>query len=295
MAPTTVAGVVDPTVPTSGPPVVTLVDVEPARAAVDSGATIGRQWTASALLAWVIDLDGDPDAPEQTTNMAPIGQADVGAQLPAELAATAFDLATAAGRPPVGLGTDEILAIAGLVGDPAGVEECDAEPPANVVCASPTTFSNTARMSAYDVFDHGTGVGSVEVINDATGAWRIATWTASASAPAPTAAAPPATTAERATVTCSTPNEPPHRFPIQRGDSGSDVRQIQELLILNGFDVGSSGADGHFGPATEAALRAFHSSGLTVGQTGARAGAACMEDFYVLIQNTESEGEDPNK
>ena len=292
-ATTAVPATVATTAPVPGSAVVTVVDIGAARAAVDSGATIGRQWTATALLAWTIDLDGDAGAPQDTTNMAPGGVAVVGDQLPAELAGAAFELATAAGRPPVGLGTEPILAVAGLVGDPAGVEACDAEPPANIVCASLTSFSNTARAWEYAVYDHADAAGTVEVTTDVTGAWQIATWIPAA--PPVPVTVPRTVASTRPTVVCDLPNEPPYHFPIQRGDSGPDVRAIQELLILNGFDVGASGADGHFGPATEAALRAYHGSGMTVGRAGARAGAACMEDLYVLTQLTESEGEDPNQ
>ncbi len=42
--------------------------------------------------------------------------------------------------------------------------------------------------------------------------------------------------------------------------TGDDVREAQMLLIAHGFDVGSSGADGIFGPATDAAVRAFQSA-----------------------------------
>lgn len=39
--------------------------------------------------------------------------------------------------------------------------------------------------------------------------------------------------------------------------TGDDVREAQMLLIAHGFDVGSSGADGIFGPATDEAVRSF--------------------------------------
>ena len=44
---------------------------------------------------------------------------------------------------------------------------------------------------------------------------------------------------------------------LKRGIKGYQVRVLQVLLILNGCGVGSSGADGDFGPATDAAVRKF--------------------------------------
>lgn len=47
------------------------------------------------------------------------------------------------------------------------------------------------------------------------------------------------------------------------GDSGKRVSQVQCMLIARGYDVGGSGADGEFGPGTEAAVSRFQSaSGL---------------------------------
>ena len=50
---------------------------------------------------------------------------------------------------------------------------------------------------------------------------------------------------------------------LQRGDGGKDsplrgyVKSLQQLLIAKGYDCGPDGADGDFGPATEAAVLAF--------------------------------------
>lgn len=46
---------------------------------------------------------------------------------------------------------------------------------------------------------------------------------------------------------------------LRRGDRGRCVRAMQAVLIANGCDCGPDGADGDFGPATEAALLRFQS------------------------------------
>ncbi len=50
-----------------------------------------------------------------------------------------------------------------------------------------------------------------------------------------------------------------------KGDSGSEVKTLQENLIRLGYSCGSAGADGEFGTNTDAAVRAFQKdNGLTV-------------------------------
>ncbi|MEC3882631.1 N-acetylmuramoyl-L-alanine amidase [Halobacillus sp. HZG1] len=44
---------------------------------------------------------------------------------------------------------------------------------------------------------------------------------------------------------------------LERGDSGAQVKQLQEDLLFLGYDLGGYGADGSFGPATEKALKQF--------------------------------------
>lgn len=55
---------------------------------------------------------------------------------------------------------------------------------------------------------------------------------------------------ERVTVTGELPV-------LARGDKGLSVLAVQGVLIARGFKCGSWGADGDFGPATEAALKSF--------------------------------------
>ena len=44
---------------------------------------------------------------------------------------------------------------------------------------------------------------------------------------------------------------------LSKGMEGNDVKTLQAALIANGFSCGTSGADGDFGSATDAALRKF--------------------------------------
>lgn len=44
---------------------------------------------------------------------------------------------------------------------------------------------------------------------------------------------------------------------IRQGDRGEDVKKMQEILIRDGFNVGSTGADGIFGKNTKAAVVDF--------------------------------------
>ena len=62
----------------------------------------------------------------------------------------------------------------------------------------------------------------------------------------------------------------------QLGDRGQRVVQVQCMLTKRGYSVGSSGVDGDFGKATDAAVRSFQSDkGLEVdGQVGANTWAA---------------------
>ncbi|MEU1817059.1 peptidoglycan-binding domain-containing protein [Streptomyces roseifaciens] len=45
-----------------------------------------------------------------------------------------------------------------------------------------------------------------------------------------------------------------------RGDTGAKVKELQALLIFHGYSVGSSGVDGSFGAATEAAVKRFQAA-----------------------------------
>lgn len=52
---------------------------------------------------------------------------------------------------------------------------------------------------------------------------------------------------------------------VTKAQYGTQIKLLQFLLILNGFDCGRWGADGSFGGATDAALRSFQRArGLTI-------------------------------
>lgn len=67
---------------------------------------------------------------------------------------------------------------------------------------------------------------------------------------------------------------------LKKGCTGSDVRALQETLISLGYSCGRYGADGEFGSATEAAVRAYQEArGLEAdGLVGAKTKAALMTD-----------------
>ena len=66
---------------------------------------------------------------------------------------------------------------------------------------------------------------------------------------------------------------------LKRGMSGEDVRDLQMYLMKLGYSVGSSGADGEYGPATESAVKAFQvAHGLDAdGEYGPLSHAALMQ------------------
>lgn len=71
---------------------------------------------------------------------------------------------------------------------------------------------------------------------------------------------------------------------LQNGDVGSDVEELQRLLIEAGYSCGSYGIDGDFGDATEMAVRKFQTDhNLTVdGIVGAQTLAALKSNATVI-------------
>ena len=57
------------------------------------------------------------------------------------------------------------------------------------------------------------------------------------------------------------------RRTLQRGMIGADVTELQGMLLQLGYDLGSYGVDGDFGPATESAVRAMQVN-LSLDETG---------------------------
>ena len=87
---------------------------------------------------------------------------------------------------------------------------------------------------------------------------------------------------------------------LKKGSSGDDVARLQTRLTAAGFDAG--GADGVFGPNTEAALEAFQeANGLVVdGIAGpatngklAELQAAALEKLSNIAVDEEGDGPAP--
>lgn len=57
-------------------------------------------------------------------------------------------------------------------------------------------------------------------------------------------------------MTPSTPEEPAKKT-LRKGDKGEEVRELQQLLIDRGYDLGKWGADGSYGSQTEKAVKQF--------------------------------------
>lgn len=57
------------------------------------------------------------------------------------------------------------------------------------------------------------------------------------------------------------------RRTLQRGMEGADVRELQGMLLQMGYDLGTYGIDGDFGPATEEAVKALQAN-LGLAETG---------------------------
>lgn len=82
---------------------------------------------------------------------------------------------------------------------------------------------------------------------------------------------------------------------LKKGDAGADVKDLQSDLISLGFDCGSYGADGEFGSATLAAVKAFQTAnGLTADgiageKTLKKLEELLKEDGDLPEENTEHE------
>ena len=65
---------------------------------------------------------------------------------------------------------------------------------------------------------------------------------------------------------------------LQNGSTGEAVRKLQNSLVSAGYNVGSTGADGIYGPATQRAVRQYQKDmGL---QVDGIAGAQTLGKLY---------------
>ena len=80
---------------------------------------------------------------------------------------------------------------------------------------------------------------------------------------------------------------------LRNGCEGEDVRQLQAGLIRLGYDLGRWGADGDFGDATEAAVRAFQrNQGLSVDGIAGPKTVAAMEKALAAVEKAAGEAMD---
>lgn len=77
---------------------------------------------------------------------------------------------------------------------------------------------------------------------------------------------------------------------LKVGSSGDDVTRLQKRLAASGFDAG--GADGVFGPKTEAALKAFQEkAGIAAdGIAGPQTNAALAEAQMAGLEKLSKQG-----
>lgn len=73
---------------------------------------------------------------------------------------------------------------------------------------------------------------------------------------------------------------------LSKGDYGDDVTEMQNMLLSLGYDLGSYGADGDFGSATDKAVRAFQKNNAL------DADGVCGEKTWAaLLKLVEAEGD----
>lgn len=77
-----------------------------------------------------------------------------------------------------------------------------------------------------------------------------------------------------------------NRSYLMSGDSGTEVKTMQENLIKVGYSCGSTGADGNFGSGTETAVKAFQADyGLTVDGKYGSGSKTKMTEILNLMKN----------
>jgi len=82
--------------------------------------------------------------------------------------------------------------------------------------------------------------------------------------------------------------DPDYKPTLRKGDKNEYVKQMQELLLAKGYDLGKWGADGSFGDATLTAVKAFQqANGLdSDGVCGKKTWAALTSETPVTILYT---------
>lgn len=77
---------------------------------------------------------------------------------------------------------------------------------------------------------------------------------------------------------------------LEKGDKGSDVKELQKMLIACGYSCGSAGADGDYGNDTVKAVKKFQKAyKLTVDGIAGQATMAKLKEVYKKKTDTASE------
>lgn len=77
-----------------------------------------------------------------------------------------------------------------------------------------------------------------------------------------------------------------------KGDSGSEVKTLQDNLIRLGYSCGSAGADGEFGTNTDAAVRTFQkANGMTVDGLAGEKTQAKIKELLKAKESTKVESD----
>jgi len=71
------------------------------------------------------------------------------------------------------------------------------------------------------------------------------------------------------------------------GDSGEDIKKLQQELIAQGYDLGAAGADGIYGPKTQAAFEAYKKANKDAATTAEASYNKLMNAQNLVLENAD--------